>query len=93
MRRWQLFASMLAFGVALASPAVVHALTIIDEFDEPAGGQTIEISSAQTGDTASDTATGLLGALGGSREVTLTVEDRRFTGAANPAAVINVESS
>jgi hypothetical protein len=83
---------MLAFGVALASPAVVHALTIIDNFDEPPTGQVVTLTNPAVGGTGTDTQTGLSGVAGGTRDLTLTAQDV-FAGGSQAQAEINLVTS
>jgi hypothetical protein len=70
VRRWHLSAAVLGTGLWLAAPASVHALTIIDEFDAPAGG--IVLTDVGGGGSAS-ALTADAGILGGWRLVELAV--------------------
>jgi PEP-CTERM motif len=92
VRRWQLFASMLGFGVALASPAAVHAVTIIDSFDEPPTGQVVTLTNPAVGGTDTDTQIGLTGVAGGTRDLTLTAQ-AVFAGGSQAQAEINLATS
>jgi hypothetical protein len=86
-------AAALGFGAWLASPAVVQALPIIDEFDEPAAGQTVTpLVNPFVGSSSTSTATGLVDVLGGSRDLTLTAQ-AVFAGGSQANAEINLITS
>jgi hypothetical protein len=61
MRRWHLAAAVLGTGLWLAVPASVQALTIIDDFDAPAGGlQLTDVAGGGSGSALTADA-GILG--------------------------------
>jgi hypothetical protein len=87
-----LSAAVLGAGIWLASPAAVHALTIIDEFDEPVAGQSVTLTNPSVGASTTNTAAGLAGVTGGSRDLTLTAQDV-FAGGSQAQAEINLATS
>jgi hypothetical protein len=79
-------ASTLGFAAWLASPAAVQALPIIDDFDAPVGGQSVNIG------TPTSTVTGLAGVEGGSRDLALTVQNT-FGGGSQSTGDVNTAFS
>lgn len=93
MRRWVGLTAAIGLGVWLASPAVVQALPIIDEFDEPVAGQTVPaLVNPIVGQSSTGTESGLVGVLGGSRDLTLTAQ-AVFAGGSQASAEINLATS
>jgi hypothetical protein len=76
----------------MAAAGAVQALPIIDEFDAPVGGQSLSLANPTAGDSVSDSKTGLAGVAGGSRDLTLTVQDV-FAGGSQVTAEINLATS
>jgi hypothetical protein len=85
-----LFASALGFGAALTSPA--SALTILDDFDAPAGGQAVTLTNPAVNVPQTNSVSGLAGVVGGSRDLTLEAQ-AVFAGGSQAQAEINLATS
>jgi hypothetical protein len=88
MKRWS---SVLALAAWLSAPAGAVPISL-DEFSDPAGGQSAQILNGVAGATASSLATGLA-AIGGSRQVGVAVQSTSFSGSSALAEVNSLSSA
>jgi|GEM_PF-6781653 len=91
MLHWVRLLSLFALAGLVASPAA--AVTIIDLFDEPPGGQSVTLTNPNAGDVSPNSVvTGLAGVAGGSRGLQLTAQDV-FAGGSQASAEVNLDTS